>query len=69
MKRSFRVPGSPVVPALSALGALYLIFRGLPLMTIVSYLTWLVIGLVVYFAYSRRRSKLAGDTVAAPASS
>jgi APA family basic amino acid/polyamine antiporter len=61
MKRGFRVPFSPVVPALSALGALYLIFRGLPLMTIISYLTWLVLGLIVYFGYSRRRSKLAGN--------
>lgn len=59
MVRAFRVPFSPVVPALSALGALYLIFRGLPLTTILSYLTWLAIGLVIYFAYSRKRSKLA----------
>jgi len=60
MTRGFRVPGSPVVPALSALGALYLIFRGLPFMTIASYLTWLVIGLIVYFSYGRRRSRIAG---------
>jgi len=59
MPRAFRVPFSPVVPGLAALGALYLIIKGLPLMTIVSYLTWLVIGLVVYFFYSRKRSKLA----------
>ncbi len=59
LKRSFRVPFSPVVPALSAAGAIYLIVRGLPLMTIVSYLTWLIIGLAVYVGYSRRRSKVA----------
>jgi APA family basic amino acid/polyamine antiporter len=60
MPRAFSVPFSPVVPALAALGALYLIFKGLPLMTIVSYLIWLAIGLVIYFTYSRRRSKLGG---------
>ena len=59
MQRAFRVPWSPVVPALSALGAVYLIVRGLPLLTVVSYLTWLVIGLIVYFTYGRRHSKLA----------
>ncbi len=59
LKRSFRVPFSPVVPALSALGSVYLITRGLPLLTVVSYLAWLVIGLVIYFTYSRKRSKVA----------
>jgi APA family basic amino acid/polyamine antiporter len=58
LKRSFRVPGSPVVPAISALAALALIFKGLPLLTIVSYFTWLAIGLCVYFGYSQRRSSL-----------
>ena len=58
LRRGFRVPWSPVVPALSALGAVGLILKGLPLLTIGSYLVWLVLGLVVYFSYSRRRSKL-----------
>jgi len=58
LKRGFRVPWSPVVPILSALGALALIFKGLPLMTILSFFTWMAIGLVVYFSYSRRRSKV-----------
>jgi APA family basic amino acid/polyamine antiporter len=58
LKRGFRVPGSPVVPIISAVSALALIFKGLPLMTIASYFTWLVIGLCVYFGYSRRRSSL-----------
>ena len=58
LSRGFRVPWSPVVPILSALGAVALILKGLPFMTIASYLIWLVIGLVFYFAYGRRRSKL-----------
>jgi len=58
LKRGFRVPGSPVVPALSALGAVALILKGLPLLTIVSYVVWLVVGLLVYFLFSRRRSKV-----------
>jgi len=59
LKRTFRVPGSPVVPILSALGALALILKGLPLQTMAAYLIWLALGLVVYFTYSRRRSKVA----------
>jgi len=56
LRRGFRCPGSPVVPALSALGAFGLIIKGLPLQTIAAFLTWMAIGLAVYFAYSRRRS-------------
>ena len=58
LKRGFRVPWSPVVPILSAVGALGLIFTGLPRATIEAYLVWLVIGLAVYFGYARRNSKL-----------
>jgi len=58
LARGFRVPGSPVVPILSALASLALIVKGLPLLTIVSYLTWLAIGLVVYFTYGRSHSAL-----------
>ena len=58
LARGFRVPGSPVVPILSALASLALILKGLPLLTIVSYLTWLAIGLVIYFTYGRSHSAL-----------
>jgi APA family basic amino acid/polyamine antiporter len=58
LKRGFRVPFSPVLPILSAVGAVALIAIGLPLETIVAYVIWLVIGLCVYFGYSRRHSKL-----------
>jgi APA family basic amino acid/polyamine antiporter len=58
LKRGFRVPFSPVVPILSAVAAVALIFNGLPVRTIVAYFIWLFIGLGVYFGYSRRHSKL-----------
>lgn len=58
LKRGFRCPGSPVVPILSALGALGLIVKGLPLMTLLSFFTWMLIGLAVYFSYSRKHSKV-----------
>ncbi|HYZ17271.1 MAG TPA: amino acid permease [Candidatus Acidoferrum sp.] len=58
MRRGFRVPGSPGVPILSALGALFLMFKGLPALTIELYFSWMAIGLVVYFLYSRSRSRV-----------
>jgi APA family basic amino acid/polyamine antiporter len=64
MQRKFRVPGSPVVPALSALGSVALILKGLPLLTIAFYLLWLALGLAVYFTFSRRRSAV-GEAEAA----
>ncbi len=57
LARKFRVPFSPVVPVLAALGALYLISH-LPLETIEFYFIWLVLGLLVYFAFGRRNSAL-----------
>jgi len=58
MKRGFRVPGSPVVPILSAAGAIGLALKGLPLLTMELYAAWLLIGLAVYCLYSRKRSKM-----------
>ena len=48
----------PVVPVLGALSCLYLML-GLPWVTWIRFGLWLVVGLVVYFLYGRRRSKLA----------
>ncbi len=55
--RSFRVPLSPFTPALSVLCCLGLML-GLPLETWIRFFVWLVIGLFIYFLYSRKRSPL-----------
>jgi APA family basic amino acid/polyamine antiporter len=57
LPRPFKVPFSPVVPILSALASLYLMY-GLPFDTWARLLIWMAIGLVIYFAYSMRHSKL-----------
>jgi APA family basic amino acid/polyamine antiporter len=56
-KRAFRVPLSPVTPAISVVCCLGLML-GLPLETWIRFVVWLMIGLVIYFAYSRKRSPL-----------
>jgi len=58
--RAFRTPWVPVVPILSIVCCLILM-ASLPLETWARFLVWLVIGLTVYFAYSRKRSEFARE--------
>ena len=55
--RGFRVPFVPVLPILSMLCCLILM-AGLTLENWIRFFVWLIIGLVIYFAYSRKRSVL-----------
>ncbi|RUN75931.1 amino acid permease [Sphingomonas sp. TF3] len=54
-KRLFRAPAPYVVGTLTIIGCLYLMVS-LPPMTLVRFAGWNVIGLVIYFAYSRQHS-------------
>jgi APA family basic amino acid/polyamine antiporter len=54
--RGFRVPFGPVIPILSVVFCV-LLMTGLPVITWVRFFVWLVVGLVVYFFYSRKRSE------------
>ena len=55
-RRAFRTPWVPAVPVLAILCCLVLM-ASLPIETWVRFLVWLVIGLSIYFAYSRHRSE------------
>ncbi len=57
LHRSFKVPFSPVLPIVSAAICLYLMLN-LSLETWLRFLVWLAIGLVIYFAWSGRNSRL-----------
>jgi APA family basic amino acid/polyamine antiporter len=57
-RRGFRVPFGPVIPVLSVVFCIILM-AGLPISTWLRFFTWLIIGLVVYITYSRKRSEFA----------
>ncbi|MGQ0657743.1 MAG: amino acid permease [Chromatiales bacterium] len=58
MPRPFRTPFSPLFPLLGMISC-FLLMLALPLVTWIRFAVWLIIGLVFYFAYSMRHSKLA----------
>jgi len=62
--RPFRVPFSPVVPVLGIAMCLFLM-AGLPRVTWERFVLWLLAGLVIYFSYGRRHSRLAPSRSAA----
>ncbi len=55
--RAFRTPWVPLVPVCGILACIYLVL-GLPLVTILRFVVWLAIGMVIYFLYGYRRSNL-----------
>jgi len=67
LPRTFKTPWVWIVAPLGAISALYLMIS-LPLTTWLRLVVWFVIGIVVYFGYSVRQSKLARSTALAGAS-
>lgn len=57
--RGFRAPGGPLAPIVTVLACL-LLMGGLPIINWIRFFFWLLIGLVIYFLYSRHRSEFAG---------
>ena len=55
LERSFKVPFMPVLPILSVVACLWLMIN-LTAITWVRFLVWMALGVVVYYAYGRRKS-------------
>lgn len=60
MARPFKVPFSPFVPIATVVSSAYLM-NSLPLDTWIRLIDWMCLGLVLYFAYSYKHSKLNGS--------
>jgi basic amino acid/polyamine antiporter, APA family len=57
-RRGFRAPGGPIAPVATVLMCA-LLMGGLTIMNWIAFLAWLVIGLAIYFGYSRKHSEFA----------
>jgi len=57
LPRAFRVPWVPVIPILAIVACVWLMLN-LTVLTWLRFLAWMALGVVVYFAYSRRHSLL-----------
>jgi APA family basic amino acid/polyamine antiporter len=66
LKRAFRVPWVPVVPIAAALICFYLMLN-LAVETWLRFVVWMAIGLVIYFAYGYRNSRVGQGKPAAKA--
>ncbi|MDT2007754.1 amino acid permease [Rhodococcus opacus] len=57
LPRGFRVPLVPLVPILAVLACLWLMFN-LSVETWIRFIVWMALGVIIYFAYSRRHSMM-----------
>jgi basic amino acid/polyamine antiporter, APA family len=57
LHRPFRVPFVPFVP-LAGIAICLILMLALPSTTWVRFAGWMALGLLIYFAYGRRRSRL-----------
>lgn len=60
-KRPFRTPLVPLVPILGVLFCGYLM-ASLPDVTWIRFVTWLVVGMAIYFLYGRHHSRVSAST-------
>jgi len=63
LPRSFRTPLVPLIPILAVLACLWLMIN-LSVETWLRFIVWMLLGLVVYFVYGRKHSRLAEQVAA-----
>jgi basic amino acid/polyamine antiporter, APA family len=65
LQRPFRVPWVPLVPILSVLASVWLMLN-LESKTWLRFVVWMAVGLLVYFGYSVRHSRVGREGGAGP---
>jgi APA family basic amino acid/polyamine antiporter len=65
LERGFRMPGVPVLPILAILACLWLMLN-LTVLTWLRFIVWMLIGVVIYFGYSRGHSLLGSRSTKQP---
>ncbi len=63
LPRSFRTPLVPLIPILAVLACLWLMIN-LSVETWLRFIIWMLLGLVIYFLYGRKHSRLAAQVAA-----
>ncbi|MEC3974705.1 APC family permease [Amycolatopsis sp. H20-H5] len=63
LDRPFKVSFSPLLPIVAALACFYLMLN-LDVLTWIRFAVWLLLGLVIYFGYGRKHSRLAPGNAA-----
>lgn len=62
VERPFKTPASPLIPILGILCCTYLIVN-LPWITLLRFIVWMALGMVIYFTFSRSNSALAAENL------
>ncbi|MCR9192694.1 MAG: amino acid permease [Gammaproteobacteria bacterium] len=57
LKRPFRTPCMPYVPIMGIITCIYLI-ANLPMLTLMRFVIWFIVGMTIYFAFGRKNSAL-----------
>jgi APA family basic amino acid/polyamine antiporter len=63
VERPFKAPGAPLTPILGIISCVYLMIN-LPWVTLIRFIVWMALGMIVYFAFSRSNSSLAPKNLA-----
>ncbi len=58
LPRPFKTPGMPYIPILGLCSCFYLIIN-LPFVSILRFIIWMALGLIIYFSFGYKNSKLA----------
>lgn len=57
LKRPFKIPFMPIIPLVGIAVCLFIISKGIPAETAISFSIWIALGVLIYFAYGFKKTK------------